>query len=198
MLLRCYVVSVRFFSLVFLICFLLDNGSIFELFSESVLYQMCSAVKRPLMKYLRVVFFVLAFVFFAFTSIRMVAVYSGKISHVIWKPLLVCERPLYDLGEIKKGESRSHDFVIENKGTSDLKIISVTPGCSSCIKVVEFTKHPIASGRTGLVRLTFLSELLNKGETSKAAVIKSNDPNRSVFLLTFKATIQEDTEKKPE
>lgn len=145
------------------------------------------------MKYLPLLGFLSAFVFASFAGVTIVVRSGEQVARYIWRPLLVCKQPLYDLGELKKGESRSHDFIIENNGTRDLRITSVTPGCKSCIEVVKYTTISIAPGESGTVRLRFLSKLLDEGEASKAAVVKSNDPNNPFFLLRFRANVRDDS-----
>ncbi len=94
--------------------------------------------------------------------------------------------PHFDFGNIKKGEKVSHTYEFTNTGKIPLIISDVRPGCGCTAP--EFTKEPIAPGKTGKVTLSFDSSQF-EGPVSKEANVFAN-VEKSPIRLTFNANIQ--------
>jgi len=126
----------------------------------------------------------------------------GLVSAVPWivpgqptRASLVCKSPEYDFGEIVRTDSPKHTFVLENRGKQPVSILRVMPGCSACIRIVDYPQTPIPPGEKGFVTLQLLAELIET-DASSQVLVRSDDPVSPAFLLTLKATILPDNAEK--
>lgn len=70
------------------------------------------------------------------------------------KALMTCEKSVHQFGQIPEdGGNVSHTFEIKNEGTGPLVIVNVSATCGCTIP--EWTKTPIAPGKTGTVKVTY-------------------------------------------
>ena len=60
---------------------------------------------------------------------------------------------VWDFGTIKKGTSKTHEFVFTNTGDGNLSILSATADCG-CTKV-KAPEELIAPGKTGKITVTY-------------------------------------------
>lgn len=68
--------------------------------------------------------------------------------------LVTCPKSVHDFGVIKEKAGKvTHVFQIKNAGKSPLAIIEVTTSCGCT--ATQWTKQPIAPGKTGDVSVTF-------------------------------------------
>lgn len=103
-------------------------------------------------------------------------------------PSFVCENSSYDFGDISDGQDREYTFQFQVNGKRPVTIQSIAPGCGSCIEIVDFTKEPISAQKSGQATLKILVQN-QRGNISKAAVLKSDDPANPYMVLTLKASV---------
>ncbi len=89
------------------------------------------------------------------------------------KPLttLALAENTFNFGDIKKGESVEHQYVVTNTGTNPLIISAVKPGCGCTAP--DYTKDPIMPGKTGTITLKFDSSNFD-GQIHKQAEVYAN------------------------
>ena len=87
----------------------------------------------------------------------------------------------YDFGEMKQGESVTHNFILKNTGDADL-IITAAKGSCGCT-VPEWPKNPIAKGEEAAIKVTFNSAG-KSGKQNKTVTLVSNAiPNTKVITI---------------
>ncbi|MEO8413854.1 MAG: DUF1573 domain-containing protein [Ginsengibacter sp.] len=74
----------------------------------------------------------------------------------------------FDLGKVKQNVPATATFVVTNIGTEDLLIDQANPTCGCTIS--DYTKSPIAPGKTGVIHATFNSA--NLGHIDKTLTVK--------------------------
>src|SRR5687768_2239630 len=63
------------------------------------------------------------------------------------------DREVFDFGKVKHNVPATATFVVKNIGSEPLIIETVTPQCGCT--VADYTKSPIAPGKTGTIQATF-------------------------------------------
>lgn len=104
------------------------------------------------------------------------------------KPLtnVAISESMFDFGDIKKGDVKSHTYEITNTGTNPLIIAEVKPGCGCTVP--EFTKEPILPGKKGKISLKFDSGAFS-GVVHKSAEIFANVA-KAPITINFTANIK--------
>ena len=74
----------------------------------------------------------------------------------------------YDFGKIKQGIPATATFIVTNTGSEDLLIEQATPSCGCTIS--DYTKAPIAPGKTGTIHATYNAAGL--GHIDKTLTVK--------------------------
>lgn len=100
------------------------------------------------------------------------------------KPSIEIPRMRQDFGEVFERAKYEYSFVVRNRGTADLIIEDVKPGCGCT--VAKFDKV-IAPGAEGKIDLVLDGERVH-GEFAKTAVVKTNDPEHPELTLTIAGT----------
>jgi len=101
------------------------------------------------------------------------------------QPKCVVEEMTFNAGDIAKGTTIDHDFVVKNTGKADLMITSVKPSCGCTAP--DWTKL-VAPGGTGRISLK-IDTARFKGPIQKTATVTTNDPENANFRLTVSANI---------
>lgn len=101
-------------------------------------------------------------------------------------PVAVFEKTSVEFGEIKPGDKANCDFVLVNKGKSDL-IIRKTKASCGCT-AVTLGENIIAPGKTTTIRATFNSAG-KTGRQYKTITVITNDPKHPETNLTISGTI---------
>ncbi len=83
-----------------------------------------------------------------------------------------------DLGKVKVGSPVTGTFTVTNVGTTPLIIENVQPSCG-CTKS-DYTKEPIAPGKTGSITATYNAAVV--GNFNKTVYIKFAGVNEQVGL----------------
>jgi hypothetical protein len=97
------------------------------------------------------------------------------------KPAIEIPRMRQDFGDVFERAKYEYSFVVRNRGTADLVIEDVKPGCGCT--VAKFDKV-IAPGGEGKIELVLDGERVS-GEFSKTAIVKTNDPEHPELTLTI-------------
>jgi hypothetical protein len=101
------------------------------------------------------------------------------------KPVLDIPRLNYDFGETFPLDTYPYAFTIRNRGTADLVIEEVKPGCGCT--AAKFDKV-IAPGQEGKIELVVDGKKV-QGQFTKAAEVKTNDPDRPQASISISAKV---------
>jgi hypothetical protein len=131
--------------------------------------------------------FVIAFVF-SFVSctnkndkkLNQVAVQNGVAT-------LVFQKTEHDFGTVLEGEKVTYAFQFENKGTSDLNLLSVGTSCGCTAS--EYPRDPIKPGKSGKIQITFDSSR-RIGMQHKQITIRSNTDPALTILNVYAQVIE--------
>lgn len=87
-----------------------------------------------------------------------------------------------EMGTVYRFTELSHTFVVHNSGDSALHIkrVRTSCGCTS----VEYSRQPIAPGKSGYVRLSYRSD--RTGPFRQSATVSTNaadNPSRMLYLI---------------
>jgi hypothetical protein len=87
------------------------------------------------------------YVLFTFFMLFGIMAYAQTASTFKWS------ETTHDFGKIEQNKPATHEFKITNTGKTALSIGGVTASCGCTVP--EYTKEPIAPGKTGIVKATF-------------------------------------------
>jgi hypothetical protein len=93
---------------------------------------------------------------------------------------------VFDAGDVTRGDTIKHDFVIENKGKGVLEITRVQPACGCT--VTQFDKS-VAPGQSGKITAS-VSTVAFTGPIHKTISVITNDSKLGSFQLAVKATVK--------
>jgi hypothetical protein len=96
-------------------------------------------------------------------------------------------KPVFDAGEVVKGEVITATFMVENTGQYPLVIADVKGSCSCT--VADKPEDPIVPGETGTIKAEVDTENLSTGLITKSVRIVANT-EPSVTEVAIKATIK--------
>jgi len=90
----------------------------------------------------------------------------------------------FDFGTVTDGEKVVHVYEFKNTGNQPLMIQRAEAGCSCT--TADWTKTPVAPGKTGTIKVTFNSEG-KAGPAMKEITIKSNAelPNKNMVRYSI-------------
>lgn len=100
--------------------------------------------------------------------------------------LIKFENPEHDFGTIQQGQKVEHTFKYTNAGTADLIITNAKASCGCTVP--DYTKEPVAPGKTGEVHVVFDSTG-KSGEVTKTVTITLNT-EAGTEQVSFKANIE--------
>ena len=86
---------------------------------------------------------------------------------------ITANKLVHDFGAVKQNQPASYSFEIKNTGKAPLIISNVEAQCGCTTP--EWTKTPIAPGKTGFVKATFNAAAV--GPFNKSVFVKSNATN---------------------
>lgn len=103
------------------------------------------------------------------------------------KAVISAEQTSYDFGTIKEANGKiSHTFQIKNQGDMPLVITRVIASCGCTTP--EWTKEPIAPGKTGDIKVTY-DPAGRPGPFTKTISVYSNGKTGS-FVLTIRGKVE--------
>ena len=103
-------------------------------------------------------------------------------------PRVEAVEPVYDFGEIFRGEVIRHTFKVRNRGDDYLKINGITKDCGCTVAKID--QDYIAPGEELPVRVTVSTKLLEEGEIDKSVHLATNDEGEPETILTMTGTIR--------
>jgi hypothetical protein len=103
-------------------------------------------------------------------------------------PIAVIENKTFEFGTIKQGEKVNHEFVLQNKGKSNL-IIRTTKSSCGCT-AISSKENLILPGKSTSIKVIFDSKD-KTGTQDKTVTIITNDPKNSVIVLWLKGNVEE-------
>lgn len=103
------------------------------------------------------------------------------------KAVIAAESVTHDFGTIQEDNgSVSHTFTVKNDGDAPLVITRVIASCGCTTP--DWTKEPIAPGKTGEIKITF-NPKGRPGPFTKTISVYSNGKTGS-FVLTIRGEVQ--------
>ncbi|HEX4956332.1 MAG TPA: DUF1573 domain-containing protein [Thermoanaerobaculia bacterium] len=97
------------------------------------------------------------------------------------RPKMVVVEMVADLGEVSRGTTATHDFIIRNEGDATLEIKEVKPTCGCTVARFDRTIPP---GGTGTIHAE-LDTTNIAGSESKPISVITNDPDRPHVQLSL-------------
>ena len=101
-------------------------------------------------------------------------------------PALIWDKIEHDFGTIPQGKPVTAVFKIKNKSKTPLIFTSVSASCGCTTP--NYTKEPIAPGKTGEITATY--NALSPGEFNKQVVVNTNLSEEQV-LLRLKGKVEQ-------
>jgi hypothetical protein len=95
------------------------------------------------------------------------------------KAVLAFREYEHQFGKVNEGEKVGCIFTFDNKGTSDLVILSATTTCGCTVP--DYDRKPVSPGKTGKLEVVFDTSGRN-GIQSKVITVRSNASNPVVLL----------------
>lgn len=95
------------------------------------------------------------------------------------KAVLTFREYEHQFGKVNEGEKIGCIFTFDNKGTSDLVILSATTTCGCTVP--DYDRKPVSPGETGKLEVVFDTSGRN-GIQSKVITVRSNASNPVVLL----------------
>lgn len=119
--------------------------------------------------------------------IFMAILFATGIASAQKKAVIAVEESSYDFGTIKEADGKvSHTFTIKNDGDSPLVLTRVIASCGCTTP--EWTKEPIAPGKTGDIKITY-DPKDRPGPFTKTISVYSNGKTGS-YILTVRGDVQ--------
>ena len=112
--------------------------------------------------------------------------FLGGVAPADETPKAVVPRMIVDLGVVPVGPDAVATYAIHNNGEGTLEILEVDSSCSCTIADFDPT---IAPGSIGYVRAHLNTSELS-GPVTKGVVVRTNDPQQDVIVLTLKALVR--------
>lgn len=119
--------------------------------------------------------------------IFMAILFATGIASAQQKAVLAADQTSHDFGTIKEADGKvSHTFKIKNEGDGPLVLTRVIASCGCTTP--EWTKEPIAPGKTGDINITYDPQD-RPGPFSKTISVYSNGKTGS-YILTIRGNVE--------
>lgn len=89
---------------------------------------------------------------------------------------------LIDFGTEKKGKQVEIKFTCINTGSKDLVLANVKPSCGCTL--ADYSKQPIAPGKSGFIKATFDTNKSHGGQVRKSISYEVNSNNKPRLIFT--------------
>jgi hypothetical protein len=99
----------------------------------------------------------------------------------------VFDTTAFDFGSVPGNSKVEHEFILTNKGKSDLYVRKVSASCGCT--VVQPSKTMIPPGDSTVIKVTYNTQGHN-GADKKAITVITNDPRKSKSILWIKALVE--------
>jgi hypothetical protein len=94
----------------------------------------------------------------------------------------------FDFGSVPGNSKVEHDFILTNKGKSDLYVRKVSASCGCT--VVKPSKTTVPPGDSTVIQVTYNTQG-RSGADKKAVTVITNDPRKSKSILWIKAMVED-------
>lgn len=112
---------------------------------------------------------------------------TGMVSAQEKKAVITAEATTHDFGNIKEADGKvAHTFSVSNSGDTPLVITRVIASCGCTTP--EWTKEPIAPGKSGDIKITF-DPAGRPGPFAKTISVYSNGKTGS-FIMTIRGNVE--------
>jgi hypothetical protein len=101
--------------------------------------------------------------------------------------VITFEKTEHDFGNLTEGEVLEYDFRFTNTGEQDLLIANAQASCGCTVP--EYSKEPVAPGKTGRIRVQFNSDK-RAGPFNKQITVTANTSPPET-MLTIKGVVKE-------
>lgn len=101
-------------------------------------------------------------------------------------PKLELPETEFNAGDVVKGDTVEHEFILNNKGEGILKVLRVQPTCGCTVTKYDSEIEP---GKSGKINASVKTENFS-GNISKTINVQTNDKEFSTFALTVKANVK--------
>ena len=108
-------------------------------------------------------------------------------------PKAVAEKPVVDVGKVKKGEPIRHVFTLRNRGDAPLEISEVKPSCGCTVAEYD---DVIAPGGCGRIEVVVETDAFGGG-IAKSVTVFTNDVANPRINLVVKALVREPVVARP-
>jgi Protein of unknown function (DUF1573) len=133
------------------------------------------------MKVIKISMLALALGLMSFSTINPV---QNVISKVVTVGGLAWKAESVDVGEIPQGTPKTIEFEFKNNTDKNVLITNVKPACGCT--AADYTKEPIAPGKTGYVKATYNAAAA--GTFNKSVTVTTN-AEETPKVLSFKGTV---------
>jgi hypothetical protein len=101
--------------------------------------------------------------------------------------IAVFDTTAFDFGSVPGNSKVEHEFILMNKGKSDLYLRKVSASCGCT--VVQPSKTMIPPGDSTIIKVTYNTQG-HSGADKKAITVITNDPRKSKSILWIKALVE--------
>ncbi len=102
-------------------------------------------------------------------------------------PAVVVPKPHHDFGTAIEGDLVRHEFVVENRGTAELRIEKLKTGCGC---TAASSTRLIPAGGQGTIRVEFKTAGYAGRDIREAVVVHTNDPAAAVLELMLSGRVE--------
>lgn len=118
-------------------------------------------------------------------SLAVVTAFTFAQSTLAGGAEITFEKDVHDFGTLKQGGDATTEFKFTNTGSEPL-LITDSKGSCGCT-VPEWSKEPIAPGKTGVIKVKYDSKRV--GPINKSVTVTSNATNEPSKVIRIKGNI---------
>jgi hypothetical protein len=107
---------------------------------------------------------------------------SGENNSGVKVPVFSFQKEIYNFGIITEGDKVSYSFSFVNTGNADLIISDASASCGCTVP--EFSKTPVAPGKSGTINVIFNSTGKDGYQRKEVFVRANTIPNTKKLILT--------------
>ena len=106
---------------------------------------------------------------------------ANPVAEKVLMPNVQISNEIFDFGEMKQGESITHEFIIRNDGQASL-IISSAKGSCGCT-VPEWPKDPILPSEEAKIKVTFNSAGKSGMQNKTVTLVTNSIPSTKILTI---------------
>jgi hypothetical protein len=129
-------------------------------------------------------FLALAILGFAFAASAQMANTNTKAANFANAPAFTWTGIEHDFGNVTQGTPVTAEFTFTNSGNAPIILSEVKPSCGCT--AADYSKEPIAPGKTGYIKATY--NAASVGSFTKSVTVKSN-VGEGTQVLILKGTV---------